>query len=89
VSAQAVVATAREMLTMTLMLVSPFLAAAVLSSLVVGLLQAGTRVNDLTLSFVPRFAAVLLVIYIAASWALGQLTGYIERITAAVRAFAG
>lgn len=88
-SPQVVIAEAREMLIIALTLVSPFLAAAVLSSLAVGLLQAGTRINDLTMSFVPRFAAVLLVLYFAASWATGRLTGYIESMSAAVRAFSG
>jgi len=35
--------------------------------------------NDLTLSFVPRFFAVLLVLYLTASWAGARMTNYIER----------
>jgi flagellar biosynthesis protein FliQ len=42
--------------------------------------------NDLTLSFVPRFLAVLLVLYVAASWAGGRMTGYIERAAMAAQA---
>ena len=49
----------------------PFLAGAVVASLLIGLFQASTRMNDLTLSFVPRFFAVLLVLYVAATWAAG------------------
>jgi flagellar biosynthetic protein FliQ len=78
-NAAAVVAAAREMMSVTLLLVSPFLLAAVVASLGIGLLQASTRMNDLTLSFVPRFLAVLLMIYVAASWAGARMTGYIER----------
>ena len=84
-----VAATAREMLLVTLLLVSPFLAAAMLTGFVVGLLQAGTRINDLTLSFVPRFLVALVTVYFAASWAVAQMSGYIERSLAAVRAFGG
>lgn len=58
----------REMLIFVLVLATPFLLAAILSAIVIGLLQAGTRINDMTLSFVPRFMAVLLVIYFTASW---------------------
>jgi len=88
-STTAIVTAVREMLIVSLMLVSPFLLAAVVSGFVTGLLQASTRINDLTLSFVPRFVAVLLAMYFGASWAAGQMIGYIERSTMAIRAFLG
>ena len=66
------------MLMITLLLVSPFLLAAIAASLVVGLLQATTRMNDLTLSFVPRFLAILLVVYLAAKWATARMANYVE-----------
>jgi flagellar biosynthetic protein FliQ len=79
----------REMLLFVLILATPFLLAAILSAIVIGLLQAGTRINDMTLSFVPRFMAVLLVIYFTASWAFSQLTGYVEHSATAMAAFSG
>ena len=79
----------REMLIFVLVLATPFLLAAILSAIVIGLLQAGTRINDMTLSFVPRFMAVLLVIYFAASWAFGQLNGYVEHSATVMAAFSG
>ncbi len=74
-----IVAAAREMLLLTLTLATPFLAGAVIASLLIGLFQASTRMNDLTLSFVPRFFVVLLVLYVAANWAGARMTNYIER----------
>ena len=84
-----VMASVREMLLVVLALGSPFLLTAILSSFVVGVFQAGTRINDLTLSFVPRFFAVLLVAYFTAAWALAQMTAYIERSATAMRTFFG
>ena len=84
-----VMSAAREMLIVVLTLATPFLLTAILSSVVIGLLQAGTRINDLTLSFVPRFVAVLVVIYFTASWAFGEMIGYIERSAMAIGAFRG
>lgn len=81
-----ILAAAREMLVMTLFLVSPVLAVAVLASLVVGLIQASTRMNDLTLSFVPRFFAVLLVVALGATWASAHMAAYLAREAAAIRA---
>lgn len=73
-----IIGAAREMMEIVLVLVSPFLLAAVVASLAIGIFQAATRMNDLTLSFVPRFLAVLLVMFLAASWAGARLTAYLE-----------
>jgi flagellar biosynthesis protein FliQ len=83
-----IAAAARDMLLLTLLLVTPFLAAAMLASFIVGVLQASTRINDLTLSFVPRFAAVLLVLFLAEGWATAHLTNFIERSVVLASAFA-
>jgi flagellar biosynthesis protein FliQ len=74
-----IVTAAREMMGFVLLLSTPFLLAAVVASLAIGVLQAATRMNDLTLSFVPRFFAVLLVLVLAASWAGARMTAYVER----------
>lgn len=74
-----IAAALRDMLMLTLLLLSPLLATAMLASFVVGLLQASTRINDMTLSFVPRFVATMLVVYVSASWTIAHLTNFIER----------
>ena len=73
-----VVAASREMMGFVLMLSTPFLLAAVVASLAIGIFQAATRMNDLTLSFVPRFFAVLLVLFLAASWGGARMTAYLQ-----------
>jgi len=85
VSTAEIVGIAREMMVMTLTLATPFLIAAVVASLLVGLFQAGTRMNDLTLSFVPRFFAVLFVLYAAATWTGARMTTYLERAAIAAQ----
>lgn len=84
-----IVGAAREMMALTLMLATPFLLGAVIASLVVGLLQATTRMNDLTLSFVPRFFAVLLVLYVAGSWAGARMIAYLEQAALATLSLRG
>lgn len=74
-----IISAAREMMSLVLALATPFLLAAVVASLGIGLFQAATRMNDLTLSFVPRFFAVLLVLFLVASWAGARMTAYVER----------
>jgi flagellar biosynthetic protein FliQ len=84
-STNEIIGAAREMITFVLILATPFLLAAVAASLAIGVFQAATRMNDLTLSFVPRFLAVLLVLYLAASWAGVRMTAYIERAAVTVQ----
>jgi flagellar biosynthetic protein FliQ len=89
VTAGFIVAAAREMLIVVLTLATPFLAAAILSAAIVGLLQAATHINDLTLSYVPRLAAVMLAIWWSAHWSLARLEAYFEHAAMAVAAFSG
>lgn len=88
-SVDAVAAAAREMLMLTLLAATPFLAAAMLTGFVVGVLQASTRINDMTLSFVPRLAAAALVLYLAGHWLLADLAAYMERAILAARGLGG
>jgi flagellar biosynthesis protein FliQ len=88
-SPEAVVAAVRAMLVVGLTLLAPPLLTAIFVGFLVGLFQASTRINEMTLSFVPRFAAVLLVLYFTSSWAVAQLIAYIERSALAIRTFSG
>ena len=58
----------REALMLTLAVSLPVLAAALGVGLVVAVLQAATQVQEHTLSFVPKIAAVLLAAVIAGPW---------------------
>ena len=80
-----IITAAREMMGFVLVLATPFLLASVVASLGIGIFQAATRMNDLTLSFVPRFFAVLLVLFLAASWAGARMTSYLERTAVATQ----
>lgn len=67
---------AHRMLVETLILISPLLASVLLTGLLVGLIQVGTRMTDLTLGFVPRFAVVLLVTVLILPWMGERLVAY-------------
>jgi len=67
---------AHRMLVETLILISPLLASVLLAGLLVGLIQVGTRMTDLTLGFVPRFAVVLLVTVLTLPWMGERLSAY-------------
>jgi len=69
---------ANRMLVEALILVSPPLAAVLLVGLVVSLIQVGTRMTDLTLGFVPRFAVILLVVALTLPWMGERLSAYFQ-----------
>ncbi|MDE2167721.1 MAG: flagellar biosynthetic protein FliQ [Alphaproteobacteria bacterium] len=67
---------ANRMLIEALILISPPLAAVLLVGLAVSLIQVGTRMTDLTLGFVPRFAVILLVTALTLPWMGERLSAY-------------
>ena len=69
---------ARHVLIMTLLLVSPFLGLGLAVGLLVSLFQAGTRMNDLTLHFVPRLLAMVLLLAIAGTWMGVRMANYVR-----------
>ncbi len=58
----------REFLWGAAMMATPLLAVALAVGLVIGLLQALTSVQEMTLTFVPKLAAMLLVFFLSAGF---------------------
>jgi len=55
---------------------APILLTAIVVGVVMGLLQSVTQIQEQTLAFVPKFAAVALVIVITGQWMLHLLVDY-------------
>jgi flagellar biosynthesis protein FliQ len=70
----------REMLRTTLLVAAPVLGAAMLTGLVVSLLQTLTSLNEQTLTFVPKIAAIALVVGLLLPWILTQLMGFLRLV---------
>jgi len=63
-----------------LMVAAPPLLAALAVGLVIGVFQAATQVNEMTLSFIPKVVALVLVLVAAGPWILRTLVNYTERL---------
>lgn len=74
----------QEALWITMMIAGPLLLSALCVGLVVGMFQAATQINEMTLSFIPKLLVLVLVLVVAGPWILGVITTYtrqlIERI---------
>ena len=71
-----VLTVAREALLVTLMLSAPLLIAALATGVLVGVLQAATQINEMTLSFIPKLLALAATLIAAGPWMLQLVTGY-------------
>ena len=61
---------------LTLMIGAPVMLIAVVVGLVISILQAVTQIQDQTISFVPKIAAMLLTILYILPWVMNQMIEY-------------
>ncbi|GAA0477841.1 MULTISPECIES: flagellar biosynthesis protein FliQ [Tatumella] len=83
-SPEAVMSVGQNAMKVALLLASPPLLAALVSGLVISLLQAATQINEQTLSFIPKILAVVLTLLIAGPWMLNLLLEYMRSILTSV-----
>ena len=69
-----------EALKLALMLGAPLLLTALVVGLIVGLFQAATQINEMTLSFIPKVIAMAAVVVATGPWMLGLLVDYTKRL---------
>ncbi len=85
-TADSVIQLAQEALRVTLLVAGPMLLAGMLVGLLISIFQAATQINEMTMTFVPKIVAVMLVLVLALPWIIAQLTaftrGIFERIAA-------
>ncbi|MEN4644572.1 flagellar biosynthesis protein FliQ [Pantoea agglomerans] len=75
---ESVMVMGQEAMRVALMLAAPLLLAALVSGLLISLIQAATQVNEQTLSFIPKILAVATTGIIAGPWMLNLLLDYIR-----------
>jgi len=67
---------AREALTTTFLILLPILGTGLIIGLLVGIFQATTQINEMTLTFVPKIILVFLVIFLLMPWFLDLLMSF-------------
>ena len=70
----------RQALTIILMLLAPMLGVALISGLLIGMFQAATQINEMTLSFIPKLIAVAVVILLTGSRMLNLIIDFTRRL---------
>jgi flagellar biosynthetic protein FliQ len=73
---ETVLTIASESLTVTALLAAPLLLVTLITGVLVGVLQAATQINEMTLSFIPKLLALMLTLLATGPWMLQLITGY-------------
>jgi flagellar biosynthetic protein FliQ len=73
---ETVLTIASESLTLTALLSAPLLLVTLVTGVLVGVLQAATQINEMTLSFIPKLLALVLTLLITGPWMLQLIIGY-------------
>lgn len=71
---------AHESLYLTMILAAPLLGVALLIGLVVGVIQAATQIQEMTLSFIPKLLGMVITLFWAGAWMLRLITEYTQRL---------
>ena len=66
----------RDALWVIALLSAPLLLSALAVGLFVGMIQAATQIQEMTLTFIPKLIVLALALLICGSWMLGVLTDF-------------
>ena len=75
---------AHSTLTVTAMIAAPLLLTALITGLVIGMLQAATQINEATLSFIPKLLVLVLALFVTGPWILRTLIDFTRAIYASI-----
>jgi flagellar biosynthesis protein FliQ len=70
----------QEALWVAVMVASPLLGMALLVGVVVGIVQAATSIQEMTLSFIPKLLVLVLALLAFGGWQIMVMTRFIQRI---------
>ena len=71
---------ARQALWITMIVSAPLLGVALAGGLFIGIMQAATSINEMTLSFIPKLIALGLALLIFGGWQLVTLVDFTRSI---------
>ena len=79
-TAEQIMALGQHALEMMLLLAAPMLLVALIVGLIVGIFQAATQINEMTLSFIPKLVALAATLMITGPWMLKSMVSYTRQL---------
>ena len=74
----------QQALWVTMMIAAPMLGSALAVGLLIGMIQAATQINEMTLSFIPKLLVLVLSLVVAGPWMLSVIMNYTRQLMAQV-----
>ena len=75
-----VLSVGRQALELTALLSAPLLLSALVIGVLVGMFQAATQINEMTLSFIPKLIVMALALMLSGSWMLRMLVDFTRHL---------
>ncbi len=82
-----IIGLAKEAVKITLILSLPLLTTALIIGLGISILQAVTQIQEMTLTFVPKILAMILVFFFTLPWMLKKLTDFTSQLILNIPSF--
>ncbi|HCL67916.1 MAG TPA: flagellar biosynthetic protein FliQ [Gammaproteobacteria bacterium] len=70
----------REALWVAVLIAGPLLGIALIVGLIIGIIQAATSINEMTLSFIPKIAALVAVLVLFGSWQVSVIVDFTRKL---------
>ena len=86
---ETVVAIGRQALELTIMLAAPLLLTALAVGLIVGIFQAATSINEMTLSFIPKLLGMAVALVVFGPWMLKLVVNYARELITGIPGLVG
>jgi flagellar biosynthetic protein FliQ len=86
---ESVIVIGQQALVITAMLSAPLLLAALGAGLIIGMFQAATQINEVTLSFIPKLLVLAAALYLGGGWMLKVIVGYTESLISSIPSLIG
>ena len=71
---------AQEALYVTALLAAPMLLTALGVGLIIGMVQAATQIQEMTLSFIPKLIGVAVALIVAGHWMISLVVNFTEEL---------
>lgn len=86
---ESVVLIGQEAMKITALMAAPLLLSALVVGLLIGMFQAATQIQEMTLSFIPKLAVMALALVLLGPWMIHLVVNFTERLYANIPALIG
>ena len=70
----------QQALWVTMLIAAPLLLSALAVGLMIGMFQAATQINEMTLSFIPKLLVLVAALVVAGPWMLSVIVNYTRQL---------